>query len=119
MTATRLAVLGAGSWGTALALQAVRSGHHVTLWGRSPQQLVALRDRRENSRYLPGVTLPDSLVFESDLARALRDCDGALIATPSHAFGATLDAVAAVAAPPLLWATKGFEPGSGRLLHEQ
>lgn len=119
MTATRLTVLGAGSWGTALALQAVRAGHQVTLWGRSPEQLAALQEQRENARYLPGIALPDALVIETDLSRALRACEGALIATPSHAFGTTLEAVAAVAAPPLLWATKGFEPGTGRLLHEQ
>ncbi len=118
MAPQHIAVLGAGSWGTALALQAVRAGHRVKLWGRRRDHLAEMADTRENQQYLPGTVLPDALGVEPELDRALARADGVLIATPSHAFTDIVSAIAGLeSAPPVLWATKGFEAGSGRLLH--
>src|SRR5690348_10171822 len=115
-----ITVLGAGSWGTALAALLTRNGARTTLWGRNPQALAQVAGAHRNVRYLPDAELPAELKFESDLRAALSNADFALVAVPSHAFHQMLDEVA-----PLLpdgagfaWATKGFEPGTGRFLHE-
>ena len=115
-----VAVLGSGSWGTALAALLARNGTPTRLWGRDAQALAAIAAMHRNQRYLPDVELPPELTCESDLARAVHGADIVLIAVPSHAFaalltdlGPLLDSGAAVA-----WATKGFEPGTGRFLHE-
>ncbi len=118
--AQRLAVLGAGSWGTALAALAVRNGVSTILWGRDPAHVAGICEHHENARYLPGVRLPDGLRVTAAIDEALRDTDLVLVVVPSHAFTDTLLKLrphlpqhAGVA-----WATKGFEPGSGRFLHE-
>ena len=118
--ATRVAVLGAGSWGTALGALITRHGHHVALWGRDHATIAAIDERHENPRYLPGIALPEALVATTDLAVALRGADLVLLAVPSHAFAETLHALLPLrpAGAGVAWATKGFEPGSGRLLHE-
>jgi glycerol-3-phosphate dehydrogenase (NAD(P)+) len=115
-----VAVLGAGSWGTALAALLCGNGAEARLWGRDAGMLAEIAATRRNARYLPDKELPASLVCEPDLRRALAGTDLALVVVPSHAFHDVLDAAA-----PLLpddagfaWATKGFEPGTGRLLHE-
>jgi glycerol-3-phosphate dehydrogenase (NAD(P)+) len=115
-----VAVLGAGSWGTALAALITRHGHRTVLWGRDAAAMGAIGRDRENTRYLPGVSLPDTLAATDDLAAALADCDLVLVAVPSHAFAETLEALAPLrpAHAGVAWATKGFEPGSGRFLHE-
>ncbi len=116
----RLAVLGAGSWGTALAALAARNGIPTVLWGRDPLQAAAIDARHENPRYLPGVVLPDSLHATADMATALDGATLLLVVVPSHAFTATLQLLAPhrPTAAGVAWATKGFEPGSGRFLHE-
>ncbi|GAB6196450.1 NAD(P)H-dependent glycerol-3-phosphate dehydrogenase [Lysobacter xanthus] len=116
----RVAVVGAGSWGTALAALMARNGEHVALWGRDADVVGAIDARHENPRYLPGLALPESLRATTDLADALRDVDLVLVVVPSHAFAETLRALAPhrPAAAGVAWATKGFEPGSGRFLHE-
>jgi len=115
-----LAVLGAGSWGTALAALAARNGTPTRLWGRDAGALAAMAASRRNERYLPGLALPESLVYESDLGAALRGADIVLIVVPSHAFASILDEIAPLLDPgaAIAWATKGFEPGTGRFLHE-
>ncbi|MFW5927510.1 MAG: NAD(P)H-dependent glycerol-3-phosphate dehydrogenase [Wenzhouxiangella sp.] len=116
----RIAVLGAGSWGTALAMQLARLGHDVRLWARDPERAEAIASARVNERYLPGVTLPDNITPDSDLAACLDGAGRILIVTPSHAFAETVDSLLdhIDAGTGLAWASKGFEPGSGRLLHE-
>lgn len=117
----RIAVLGAGSWGTALAMLLARNGHSVLLWGHLPGEIAAMAATRENARYLPGITFPPSLELSADLDVALDGRqDLTLIATPSHAFA---EVVAKIAVRPaarvgVAWATKGFDPPSGRFLHE-
>src|SRR5690348_17327021 len=115
-----IAVLGAGSWGTALAALLTRNGARTTLWGRDAEALGQIAGAHRNVRYLPDAELPAELRFASDLRVALADAEIVLVAVPSHAFHQVLDEVA-----PLLprgagfaWATKGFEPGTGRFLHE-
>lgn len=112
-------VLGAGSWGTALAVQLARCGHPVTLWGRDATALAAMGARRENARYLPGVTFPPPLAVEADLAAALARADDLLVCVPSRAFRATLSALRPHIGPAtrLAWATKGFEQHTGLLPH--
>lgn len=113
----RLAVLGAGAWGTAVAVSAA-SRHAVTLWARDADQARALAAQRENARYLPGVPLPAAL----ELSDSLRDaCDGAalvIVATPMAALGPTLLRLPEDLAAPVVWLCKGFEQGTGRLGHE-
>ncbi|MCW8806978.1 MAG: NAD(P)-dependent glycerol-3-phosphate dehydrogenase [Rhodanobacter sp.] len=115
-----LAILGAGSWGTALAALTARNGVPTRLWGRDPQALAAMAQGRRNRRYLPDIELPSELVYESDLATAVRGAGIVLIVVPSHAFAAMLDALVPLldAGTAIAWATKGFEPGTGRFLHE-
>ena len=116
----RIAVLGAGSWGTALASLLARHQFPTVLWGRDAAQIAGIVDRHENARYLPGVVLPASLEATTDLAEALAGAELVLVVTPSHAFHQTLKALAPHLHPGagVAWATKGFEPGSGRFLHE-
>lgn len=118
--ALNIAVLGAGSWGTALAALMARNGHAVTLWGRDEKVAAAIERDHENPRYLPGIPLPQNLRASTDLAVAMAACDLVLVVVPSHAFTETLRAIAPLrpAGAGVAWATKGFEPGSGRFLHE-
>ncbi len=115
-----VAVLGAGSWGTALAALIARHGHRAVLWGRDADVIAAINAGHENPRYLPGIVLPASLQATGELAEALATADIVLLAVPSHAFADTLRAAAPHRRPGagVAWATKGFEPGSGRFLHE-
>ncbi len=115
-----VAVLGAGSWGTALAVLLARNGHRTLLWGRDEAGLAAIARHGSNEKYLPGQHLPDGLTVEPVLSRAVGAADACLVAVPSHAFAELVAALAAMPASRagLLWATKGLDPSSGRLLHE-
>ena len=84
--AASIAVLGAGSWGTALAIRLARNGHRVRLWGHDPAEVAALLRDRENRQYLPGAPRPDHLAPESDLAACTVAADEILLVVPSHAF---------------------------------
>jgi glycerol-3-phosphate dehydrogenase (NAD(P)+) len=115
-----LAVLGAGSWGTALAVLVARNGAPVRLWGHEPDHMERLALDRENRQFLPGIAFPAQLVALADLQRTVSDAGEILLVVPSHAFAAV-----SAALHPLLpggvgicWATKGFDPTSGRLLHQ-
>lgn len=116
----RVAVLGAGSWGTALASLMARNGHQTMIWGRNAEQVRSINEKHENTRYLPGIALPEQLKASTDLAATVRDADLILVVTPSHAFYETIQALAPYrkSGVGVSWATKGFEPGSGRFLHE-
>lgn len=120
MTPMRVAVLGAGSWGTALAMQLARLDHDVRLWARDPDQARQMQRQRVNQRYLPEFPLAENISVSSDLEQTLTNCRRILVVTPSHAFPETLSALREHVDQDigLAWATKGFEPGSGRLLHE-
>jgi len=115
-----MTVIGAGSWGTALAILLAREGHQTQLWSRDAAQLDAMRSARRNVRYLPDASFPESLQVAADLAQALEGARDALIAVPSHAFRATLEGIRPYLAPHtrIAWATKGFEIESGLLPHQ-
>jgi glycerol-3-phosphate dehydrogenase (NAD(P)+) len=113
-------VLGAGSWGTALAIQFARSGRHTRLWGRDRERLLAMGENRRNERYLSGGEFPPSLAVEPDLALALQGARDVLVVVPSHAFRTVLGEIAPFLGPDmrLAWATKGLELDTGRLPHQ-
>jgi glycerol-3-phosphate dehydrogenase (NAD(P)+) len=115
-----MTVVGAGSWGTALAIQLAREGHPTLLWGRDRVQLDAMRIARRNERYLPAAAFPDTLQLASDLGEALGRGRDTLIAVPSHAFRAMLEHIEPYLAPDsrIAWATKGFEIATGLLPHQ-
>lgn len=115
-----LAVLGAGSWGTALALLLAGNGHRVRLWDHSPERVADLRRQRENRRYLPGIELPEGIEPVAGIDAALEDARELLVVVPSHAFAEVLRTLPRPLPADLgvAWATKGFEPGTGRLLHQ-
>jgi glycerol-3-phosphate dehydrogenase (NAD(P)+) len=103
-----------------LAALIARHGHQAELWGRDRQAMSEIASSRQNNRFLPDQPLPESLRYSADFAATLAWCDFPLIVVPSHAF---VDIVRDMHAhrPDLAgiaWATKGFEPGSGRFLHE-
>ncbi len=116
----RVLVLGAGSWGTALSVQLARAGVPTTLWGHRQAHVDALRCNRRNERYLPGIDLPEQLSYSSDFASAVAASDDLLVVTPSHVFGEIVrDALKALRqSGRIAWACKGFEPGTGRFLHD-
>ena len=89
-TDSPVAVLGAGSWGTALAIQFARSGRPTRLWGRNRAALAAMARERRNERYLAAGTFPPSLSVEPELTDALRGACDVLIAVPSHALRSLL-----------------------------
>ena len=110
-------VIGAGSWGTALAIQLARNGHAVRLWGLPADGLdVMARDRR-NDRYLPGAPFPDPLMIQPDMAALLAECGDLLVVTPSHGLRGVFESIKG-GAHRVAWATKGFEESSGKLPHE-
>src|SRR5690606_5079771 len=115
-----VAVLGAGSWGTALAALIARHRHPTHLWGRDADVAGAINAGQGNPRYLPGIALPGTLRATTDIAAALAGADLVLVAVPSHAFAETVRMLAPLrpSHAGVAWATKGFEPGSGRFLHE-
>lgn len=119
-TPQHTAVLGAGSWGTALAALMARHGHQVTLWGRDQQAIEEMKRTGQNTGYLPGFDLPENITYTSDLAEAVTSADMLMIVVPSHAFTDVCAQVAKLLPKPIpcVWATKGFEQGSGRFLHE-
>src|SRR5579859_7074803 len=109
-SAAPVAVLGAGSWGTALAIQLARSGHPTRLWGRDAQALAVMAVHGANERYL-SARFPPTLRVEPDLGVALSGARDALIAVPSHAFRGLLQQLQPhlTSDTRLAWATKGFE----------
>jgi len=114
------AVIGAGAWGTALAMQLARCGHRVTLWERDPGRAEAMQRERENGAYLAGFTLPAAVTVTADLEAAVAGCPRLVFAVPSAALREAAAAVAPLAEPEarVVCATKGLEEDSGLLMHE-
>ena len=115
-----IVVLGAGSWGTALAVQFARAGRPARLWGRDHALMQIMARERVNPHYLPGVTFPSSLHPIAELESAITGVRDVLLAVPSHAFRDLLLALQPSLSPGmrLCWATKGFEQASGLLPNE-
>jgi len=112
------AVLGAGAWGTALAVRL--AGHSpVRLWTRSPDHARDLVQARSNTRYLPGVALPAQLTVTADLEEAVGDAEVLIAAVPSNGFRPLVLTLRSIAPhQPLVWLCKGFETGSRKLPHQ-
>ncbi|MCP1107668.1 NAD(P)H-dependent glycerol-3-phosphate dehydrogenase [Serratia nevei] len=115
-----MTVIGAGSYGTALAITLARNGHTVMLWGHNPAQIQTLQQDRCNQAFLPDVPFPDTLLPEADLARALAASRDVLVVVPSHVFGDVLRQLKPHLRPDarIVWATKGLEAETGRLLQD-
>ncbi|KHT20435.1 MULTISPECIES: NAD(P)H-dependent glycerol-3-phosphate dehydrogenase [Pectobacterium] len=115
-----MTVIGAGSYGTALAITLARNGHRVVLWGHSPTHIQALQAARCNQAFLPDVPFPDSLQLETNLAQALAASRNVLVVVPSHVFGDVLRQLKPHlrADARIVWATKGLEAETGRLLQD-
>ncbi len=116
----KLAVLGSGSWGTALAILAARNGNPTMLWGHNPENIELLKQSRVNQQYLPKAPFPDLLNVTSEVERVTSFADFLLIAVPSHAFKQTLIKINPhlKKSHKIAWATKGFSNDSGELLHQ-
>jgi len=115
----RVAVLGGGAWGTALAMQMRRAGHDVTLWARDPAIVTAIREGR-NPRYLPGVTIDSGIQATTDSAEALDGAACVLAVTPAQVLRAVLETIGGDIPPgvPLVLCAKGIEHDTGLLLSE-
>lgn len=115
-----IAVLGAGSWGTALALQLARNQQAVHLWGHETTHIQAMQSSRCNTQFLPDITLPANITLHSELMTALNKTYDILITVPSHAFRETLLKIKPLLKQQarIVWATKGLDSLHHQLLHE-
>jgi len=118
MSGHQVTILGAGSYGTALALCFARKGIETLLWGRDAEQMAKMQSSRENHRYLPDCPFPATLTATSDFAHAVSNTKNIVVVVPSSAFAGVLDDLAPLlsADARVAWATKGLEPDTGRLL---
>ena len=120
MSVRNTVILGAGGWGTALAMLWSKRGNPITLWGNNPDRVARLRETRENSEYLPGVKIPDSIAVTSDMA----DCASAdliVFVTPSVALRSVAERLRTAGLGSkaiLLSGTKGIEHGTGKRMSE-
>ena len=114
------AVLGAGSWGTALAMQLMRADSAVVLWDWDRKHIESIAEARCNRQHLPDYPLPDDMLVQPDLEAAVRMADEILIVVPSHAFAGLIEQIKPWLkdGQGIAWACKGLEPGTGRFLHE-
>lgn len=114
----KIAVLGAGAWGTALALQ-ISHQHKVALWTHNQAHLADMRDARANRKYLGDFVFGENLSLEGNLAAALKDADLILSVVPTAGFRSMLQAIKnAGCKAPVVWASKGLEGGTAKLPHE-
>ncbi len=115
-----VSVLGAGSYGTALAISLARNGNGILLWGRNAAKVRAMSESRTNGDFLPGTVFPESLDVTSDLGFAVRNTGILLVVVPSAGFRDVLRRVKPFMTPEhrIVWATKGVEPKSGKLLSD-
>ena len=117
-----LAVIGAGAWGTALAIHLSRAGHKVNLWTHSEQQACLMQAEKVNAKYLPNAVFPVGLTVLNDLKTTLEAVEGILVVVPSHVFRQTLEQIARLIPGNkklhFAWATKGFESDTDLMLHQ-
>ncbi len=113
----KVAILGAGSWGSALAINLAKNGTSVALWGRDIKLLNDMRKGNANARYLPNVTLPENLHISDSIEDCIDQAEFPVIAVPSHAFSEILNKIT-MPIKGLAWITKGIDPSSNKLLSE-
>ena len=118
--ARTIGVIGAGSFGTALAIQLSRRGHRTLLWGRATEDMARMQAERLNAAYLPECAFPVALEATGDLAHTVASADHLLVVVPSHALRAVLRQLQPLlrAGQGIACAAKGLEPGTGKLVHE-
>jgi glycerol-3-phosphate dehydrogenase (NAD(P)+) len=116
----KILVLGAGSWGTALAILLARNGQNTTLWGNDKEHMAELQAQRQNRAYLPNVIFPNNLKISAELTNNIAEAEDILIVVPSHAFREVLERIKPSMKPKtrLCWATKGLENNTNLLLSE-
>lgn len=118
----QVAIIGAGSWGTAVAIHLARKGVATCLWGQDANALQVMQRDRVNQRYLPGYAFSEHLTAETDLAEAIRHSQEIVLAVPSHAFDSCLARIKPCLSTPLerlAWLTKGLDPKTHQLLHQR
>lgn len=117
---TEIAIAGAGSWGTALAVVAARAGHNVRLWTRNAEVVTSIIERRINSRYLVSTSIPENVIATSDLGEALHEAQMVLLAVPSHAAREVLTAMSPFLEQHavIVGVLKGIEIESGKRMSE-
>ena len=114
----KVAVLGSGAWGTALAVS-FAPRHQVSLWARDARLIETMRESRRNQRYLPDIELPAGLILSSDLDETLAGAELVIVAVPVAALRDTLQRIAKRAVQvPVIWVCKGFESGTSQLPHQ-
>lgn len=115
-----MTVIGAGSYGTSLAISLARNGANIVLWGHDAEHMARLDAERANHEFLPGIAFPDTLIVETDLRKAVQASRDLLVVVPSHVFGIVLKSLQPHlrADSRICWATKGLEPETGRLLQD-
>ena len=118
MSQSAIAVLGAGSWGTAVAMHLANAGHQVLLWGRDATHVQDMQATRYNQRYLPNIAFPENLNASSDLSACVKQSNHIIIAVPSHAFD---DILLQLDKPKngLCWITKGLDPSTNQFLSQR
>jgi glycerol-3-phosphate dehydrogenase (NAD(P)+) len=119
-SAAKITVLGAGSYGTALAICLARNGHETLLWGRDESHVNAMVKDGENGKYLADCPFPETLLLEADLLKAVKASDNILVVVPSHAFADMLKQIKPMLTgnEKIAWATKGLDPETGGLLQD-
>ncbi|MDD2929205.1 MAG: NAD(P)H-dependent glycerol-3-phosphate dehydrogenase, partial [Sideroxydans sp.] len=114
----KIAVLGAGAWGTALAIS-LSGRHDVTLWARDAAQVAGMRETRRNRRYLPDIALPDNLQLSDDLQAVLMRANLIVVAVPVSGLRVTLQQISELQEPVgVIWLCKGFETETSLLPHQ-
>ena len=116
----KVAVLGAGSWGTALAMSLARSGHEVSLWGRNPEVMAEMEKSRENRKYLPDAVLPDGISCTADAREAISEACAAVYVVPAQAFRSCFEATNRYIKGdvPVINCAKGVERGTHMLISQ-
>lgn len=114
MNKKNIAILGAGSWGTAVAIHLAQAGHRVSLWGHDPQHVALMTEKKTNARYLPDIDFPKTLEPTAHFEQ-YTEADYIIIAVPSHAFATIITKIKKVPLG-LTWLTKGIDPQSHQLL---
>ncbi|MGM9987517.1 MAG: NAD(P)H-dependent glycerol-3-phosphate dehydrogenase [Bacillaceae bacterium] len=116
----KITVIGAGSWGTALSMVLADNGHNVRLWGKSTAQLNEINEHHQNTKYLPGVELPPSIVAFHDMKEALNGVSTVLFVIPTKAFRSVLPTVKEALQGPvtIVHASKGIEPETSKRISE-
>ena len=111
---SKIAVIGAGSWGTALALTLDYNKHTVNLWSNEADHVAYLKEHRENTQFLPGIPLPPTINITGSLAEAAKDVDGLVMVVPSHAVSAVSKKLVGLVPDTavLISAAKGFDPNT-------